>query len=167
MRRLAATLAVALMFVGLPIARADIVRFKSGVEAEGVVTRLRDRITIENEDGMATVAASQVEDVIRTPVSEGEPDATRMQAAETITTEPPLGEARDAAGAEADEDVVSVTAGRPRIDTISTGTHIDVRPIVGPRRRYVFLELRGRRTHAPIWRTYTFQTGPTRIRLRR
>jgi len=165
MRWQAAVLICALIFA-VPMARADTVRLKSGIGIEGDVTLLSDRVMIENEDGTAFIAASQVEGIVKTSPAEVGPDVTSVQAREDVTAEPPQ-EAQDGADADGDDALGQVTPGVPRIGTVSTGTRIGVRPIVGPRRRYVYLELRARRTHAPIWRTFTFQTGRTTIQVRR
>ena len=152
-----ACLAIVLVLSVVPMARADTVRFKSGAEIEGEVTRLRGWIRVENECGTTTVPASRVEQITREPPLE-QPQEGAASQVERATEEPLSKEAREEAAPPADGDVVLVTDGGPRVGTISTGMRVDVRPIVGPRRRYVYLELRARRAYAPTWRSYRFET---------
>lgn len=161
-----AGLAVVLILSVVPTARADIVRFTSGVEVRGKVTRQRGRIMIENENGTTTVPASRVEQITQEPPAR----ESRVEAptqVERVSEEPLSEDARAQAAPPTGGNIVAAVGGAddgPRIGMISTGMRLDVRPIVGPRRRYVYLELRGRRAYAPTWRTYRFQTPRTRRR---
>ena len=128
------------------VALADTVRFKSGLEMQGRVSRTRDMVRIENEDGTFTVAVSRVESVVPEISLRAEPAPARA--------------------AEADGGSVLVQ-GRPEVSFLSSGTQLDVRPIVSPDRRYVFLELHLLSTQSWIANTYTFQSGRTRMRVRR